>query len=71
MLQALQQSSIVVVSGIMVEEFQAFRSIEQNDQTRPNAKRSNIKKKKREERRKKKEKYFKLVNSLPIFSILS
>lgn len=70
MLQALQQSSIVVVSGIMVEEFQAFRSIEQNDQTRPNAKRSNIKKKKREERRKKKEKYFKLVNSLPIFSIL-
>lgn len=71
MLQALQQSSIVVVSGIMVEEFQAFRSIEQNDQTRPNAKRSNIKKKKREERRKKKEKYFKLVNSLLIFSILS
>lgn len=71
MLQALQQFSIVVVSGIMVEEFQAFRSIEQNDQTRPNAKRSNIKKKKREERRKKKEKYFKLVNSLPIFSILS
>lgn len=57
MLQALQQSSIVVVSGIMVEEFQAFRSIEQNDQTRPNAKRSNIKKKKRkkkkEERKKK------------------
>lgn len=55
MLQALQQSSIVVVSGIMVEEFQAFRSIEQNDQTRPNAKRSNIekKKKKKEERKKK------------------
>lgn len=51
MLQALQQSSIVVVSGIMAEEFQAFRSIEQNDQTRPNVEYKKEKKKK-EKRRK-------------------
>lgn len=38
--------SIVVVSGIMLQEFEAFRSIEQNDQTRSNTKRSNVKKKK-------------------------
>lgn len=38
--------SIVVVSGIMLQEFEAFRSIEQNDRTRSNTERSNVKKEK-------------------------